>query len=201
MTEGMLLDYIANFTKFRTRSMFGGIGLFKDGAMFAVLTGNKLYIRGGGKLDLIFEKMGCGKLIHVKKQSIVTVNYYNVTNCINKEGVDIEKIIARSINQSVDHRASRKSSEPMRLRELPNMRLTLERMVKKSGIPDVDTFMSLGATEVFSKVRNTYGNNIDINLLWKFSGAIDGVHWKLIEESKKQELLDKFSNTGELEPV
>lgn len=69
------------------------------------------------------------------------------------------------------------------------MQLTLERMVKKAGVVDVDTFLELGAPEVFSKVKATYGNDVDVKLLWKFAGAIDGVHWKLIQEPRKRQLL------------
>ncbi|MFA0071460.1 TfoX/Sxy family protein, partial [Vibrio breoganii] len=76
-----------------------------------------------------------------------------------------------------------------RLRDLPNMQLTLERMVKKAGVDDVSMFMQLGAPEVFNKVREAYGNDVDLKLLWKFAGAIDGIHWKLLQEPRKQQLL------------
>ncbi|CAH0539495.1 TfoX/Sxy family DNA transformation protein [Vibrio marisflavi] len=201
MTEEMLLDYMANFTKFRTRSMFGGIGLFNEGAMFAALTGSKLYIRGGGDLDKLLDDMNCCKLVHVKKQSTVTVNYYDVTKYIESDSADIKRIIARSIHQSVCQRAARKTSTPLRLRDLPNMRLTLERMVKKSGVKDVDTFMNLGASVVYCKVCDTYGSSIDRDVLWKFAGAIEGVHWKLIQEPQKRELLKQCREINELEPV
>lgn len=50
-------------------------------------------------------------------------------------------------------------------------------------------FMQLGAPEVFNKVREAYGNDVDLKLLWKFAGAIDGIHWKLLQEPRKQQLL------------
>ncbi len=74
------------------------------------------------------------------------------------------------------------------------MQLTLERMVKKAGIDDIETFIELGAPEVFNKVCQIYGNDVDIKLLWKFAGAIDGIHWKLIQEPKKRQLLESCKN-------
>ena len=84
----------------------------------------------------------------------------------------------------------KRSTANRRLRDLPNMQLTLERMVKKAGVGDVETFLELGAPAVYSKVKQAYGNDIDVKLLWKFAGAVDGVHWKLIQEPKKRQLLD-----------
>ncbi|QSA18479.1 TfoX/Sxy family DNA transformation protein, partial [Vibrio furnissii] len=55
---------------------------------------------------------------------------------------------------------------------------------------DVDTFMRLGAPEVFNKVRRIYGSDLDVKLLWKFAGAIEGIHWKLLQEPRKRQLLE-----------
>lgn len=189
MTEKMLMEYMARLTTFTTRSMFGGIGLFKEGAMFAAVTNQKLYIRGGGKLDKCFADMGCGKLLHVKKHTTVRVNYYDVTQFLDDLSEELRKVITLAIEQSVSAKAGGNTFIPHRLRDLPNMRLTLERMVRKAGINDIETFCRLGASEVFSKVRAMYGNQVDENLLWKFAGAIEGKHWKLIQEHKKRELL------------
>ncbi|HFG1597299.1 TPA: TfoX/Sxy family DNA transformation protein [Vibrio cholerae] len=103
---------------------------------------------------------------------------------------ELDSIIERSIQFSVNQREFQRSAASRRLRDLPNMQLTLERMVKKAGIDDVETFMSLGAPEVFNKVRQAYGSDVDVKLLWKFAGAIEGIHWKLLQEPRKRQLLE-----------
>ena len=60
---------------------------------------------------------------------------------------------------------SKAADKNKRIRDLPNMRLTLERMVKKAGVNDVTSFMELGASEVFCKVRQVHGQDLDIKLL------------------------------------
>lgn len=134
-------------------------------------------------------QLGCTKYRHVKKQTTATVNYYDVTRLFLSRSAKLDDIVRQSMQFSVSQRHHKKSSASRRLRDLPNMQLTLERMVKKSGIGDVDTFVELGAPKVFSKVKATYGNDVDVKLLWKFAGAIDGVHWKLIQEPRKRQLL------------
>ena len=189
MTEQNFISYVNKFGSFQKRSMFGGLGLFKQDAMFALISSGQVFIRGGEQLDRQLMQLGCTKYRHVKKQTTATVNYYDVTRLFLSRSAKLDDIVRQSMQFSVSQRHHKKSSASRRLRDLPNMQLTLERMVKKSGIGDVDTFVELGAPKVFSKVKATYGNDVDVKLLWKFAGAIDGVHWKLIQEPRKRQLL------------
>ena len=189
MTEQKFISYVNKFGSFQKRSMFGGLGLFKHDAMFALISSGQVFIRGGEELDRQLTQLGCTKYRYIKKHTTATVNYYDVTRLFVSRNAMLDDIVQQSIQFSVSQRDHKKSSASRRLRDLPNMQLTLERMVKKSGIGDVDTFVELGAPKVFSKVKATYGNDVDVKLLWKFAGAIDGVHWKLIQEPRKRQLL------------
>ena len=190
MKQQDFLEYVAKFGDFYTRSMFGGTGLFERDAMFALINGEGIFIRGGGKLDQQLLRLKCKKFRHVKKQTTATVNYYDVTELFVQNSSELDDLLLNCRRLSVSHRAMKRSTANRRLRDLPNMQLTLERMVKKAGVGDVETFLELGAPAVYSKVKQAYGNDIDVKLLWKFAGAVDGVHWKLIQEPKKRQLLD-----------
>lgn len=189
MTEQHFIQFVKKFGDFQKRSMFGGTGLFKEDAMFALLSNDRVFIRGGDKLDNELSQLGCEKYRHVKKQTTATVNYYDVTALFVSGDSRMDRLVDESIEYSVSEREFKRSSANRRLRDLPNMQLTLERMVKKAGIEDVETFVQLGASEVFSKVKETYGSDVDVKLLWKFAGAIEGIHWKLIQEPRKRQLL------------
>lgn len=191
MTEQLFIQYVTKFGEFQRRSMFGGIGLFKDEAMFVLLSNDKIFIRGGETLDSQLIELGCEKYRHVKKQTTATVNYYDITGLFAAEHAMLDELVESSIRFSVIQRKFKRSTANRRLRDLPNMQLTLERMVKKAGIDDVDTFIELGAPTVFSRVKQAYGSDVDVKLLWKFAGAIKGVHWKLIQEPQKRELLER----------
>lgn len=189
MTEQKFIQYVKKFGDFQKRSMFGGTGLFKEEAMFALISNEHVFIRGGEKLDSELSQLGCEKYRHVKKQTTATVNYYDVTTLFVTNDSKIARLVEESITYSVSEREYKRSYANRRLRDLPNMQLTLERMVKKAGIEDVDTFVELGASAVFSKVKQAYGSDVDVKLLWKFAGAIEGIHWKLIQEPRKRQLL------------
>ncbi|WP_394125752.1 TfoX/Sxy family DNA transformation protein [Vibrio hepatarius] len=189
MTEQQFIQYVTKFGDFQKRSMFGGTGLFREEAMFALLSADKIFIRGGEKLDQQLNQLGCEKYRHVKKQTTATVNYYDITELFTTKHEDLAELVEQSISFSVSQREFKRSSANRRLRDLPNMQLTLERMVKKAGVDDVETFLELGAPAVFSRVKQAYGSDVDVKLLWKFAGAIEGIHWKLIQEPRKRQLL------------
>lgn len=190
MSETTFFDYVIKFGDYQKRSMFGGVGLFQQEAMYVLLTEGAIFLRGSEELDELLIQLGCEKFRHVKKQTTATVNYYDITQLFEQGYPQLDDIIQRSIFYSISQRRFQKSQASRRLRDLPNMQLTLERMVKKAGISDVETFVKLGAPLVFSKVRKIYGSDVDVKLLWKFAGAIEGVHWKLLQEPQKRQLLE-----------
>lgn len=189
--EERFFNFVKKLGRFNKRSMFGGVGLFTDDAMFSLVTEGRLYVRGGGEVDNTFEKLGCERFKHVKKTTIATVNYFDVSDLFEKNSALLMEIIQETMENSRLEREFKKSKENRRLRDLPNMQLTLERMVKKAGVPDVSSFFEIGAVDVFKKVNTTYGGDVDVKLLWKFAGAESGVHWTLLQEPMKKALLQQ----------
>lgn len=184
-----LFNYLREFGSYEKRSMFGGTGVFINGAMYAILTDQSMFLRGGELLDENLISLGCSKFKHIKRSTTAVVNYYDVTHLFLNSRTQCDGLVKESIQISQKEKALKSSDQNKRLRDLPNMRLTLERMVKKAGIPDVSSFVSLGAVEVYRQVRNSHGKDIDLKLLWMFAGAIDGCHWTLLKEDQKERLL------------
>ena len=184
-----LLNYLQEFGSFEKRSMFGGTGIFINSAMYAIITDKALYLRGGDALDEQLVVLGCEKFRHIKRSTTAVVNYYDITDIYNNNLAQCSDLVKESISLSITEKEYKLSDKSKRIRDLPNMRLTLERMVKKAGIPDVSSFISLGAVEVFRKVRQSQGKDLDVKLLWMFAGAIDGCHWTLLKDDQKQRLL------------
>ncbi|MBK8504784.1 MAG: TfoX/Sxy family protein [Saprospiraceae bacterium] len=51
-------DQLSNFAPFETKKMFGGIGFFKDGLMFAMIGGNTFRLKVDDSNQNDFEKRG-----------------------------------------------------------------------------------------------------------------------------------------------
>ncbi|CAH0533524.1 DNA transformation protein TfoX1 [Vibrio stylophorae] len=184
-----IATYCARFGDNYKRSMFGGTGLFHSDAMFSLVTGGRFYLRGGADLDDRFMALDCPRYTHKKRSSTAVVNYYDVSELFLAESPNLDPLIEAAIEQAQVDRTERNNNQNLRLRDLPNLRLTLERMIKKSGVPDVDTFMDLGAAEVYKRVKQVHGDTVDEKLLWMFAGACEGIHWTLIDMQQQQALL------------
>ncbi len=183
------VDYLSQFGETEKRSMFGGTGFFVSGAMFALVKEDKIYLRGGESLTEVLVSKDCKKFVHVKKSSTAIVNYYDITALYDAKDEGLDELVANSVRTSVAEKEYRDSKINKRLRDLPNLRLTIERMLKKAGIENVDTFFSMSPEELFLKVREAHGYDVDIKLLWMFAGAQTGVHWTLLTDDTKQQLL------------
>ncbi len=183
------VDYLSQFGETEKRSMFGGTGFFVSGAMFALVKEDKIYLRGGESLTEVLVSKDCKKFVHVKKSSTAIVNYYDITALYDAKDEGLDELVANSVRTSVAEKEYRDSKINKRLRDLPNLRLTIERMLKKAGIENVDTFFSMSPEEIFLKVREAHGYDVDIKLLWMFAGAQTGVHWTLLTDDTKQQLL------------
>jgi DNA transformation protein len=183
------VDYLSQFGETEKRSMFGGTGFFVSGAMFALVKEDKIYLRGGESLTDVLVSKECKKFVHVKKSSTAIVNYYDITALYDVKDEGLDELVTNSVRTSVAEKEYRDSKVNKRLRDLPNLRLTIERMLKKAGIDNVDMFFSMSPDELFLKVREAHGYDVDIKLLWMFAGAQTGVHWTLLTEDTKQQLL------------
>ncbi|MGL4734336.1 MAG: TfoX/Sxy family DNA transformation protein [Enterovibrio sp.] len=183
------VDYLSQFGNTEKRSMFGGTGFFVSGAMFSLIKDDHIYLRGAPKLTETLQERACPKFVHIKKSSTAIVNYYDITKLFERNEPDLENLVKRSLDNSMAEKEYRDSKLNKRLRDLPNLRLTIERMLKKANIHDVDTFFSMTPEEIFRTVQEAHGYDIDIKLLWIFAGAQTGTHWTLLSESTKQQLL------------
>ncbi len=59
-------------------------------------------MRGGEELDPELLALGCEKYRHVKKQTTATVNYYDITELYVQHHPELDSIIERSIQFSVN---------------------------------------------------------------------------------------------------
>ncbi len=116
MTDQAFFNYVRKFSQYQKRSMFGGIGLFCDDAMFALVSNDSCYLRGGNGLDEELIKLNCEKYRHVKKQTTATVNYYDITELFESGFSGLDELLQKSIDNSIEERKYQKSSASKRLR-------------------------------------------------------------------------------------
>ncbi|CAH0526047.1 TfoX/Sxy family DNA transformation protein [Vibrio hippocampi] len=184
--------YINQYVEFTTRSMFGGLGLFHKGAMFALVADNLLILRGGKDLSCAMNLLGCKQYRQVKKRTIASVDYFDVTALYDCKAEALPQLIIDSAMFAFQQKKWQSNGRDKRIRELINLQFSIERMLSKVGVIDLATLQEIGAAHAFSLLKRRYGEQVNAQLLWKLAAAIEGIHWWLLQEPKKKQLWQQY---------
>ncbi|OBT12099.1 hypothetical protein A9264_02875 [Vibrio sp. UCD-FRSSP16_10] len=184
-----VIEEIERFDGLNYRSMFGGTGYFIDDAMFLLIEKDQAYLRGGVDLTDDLIALHCSQFKYKKRIGCARIQYYNITELYDNDRGRAQLLMFRSIDIAKSDKL--KCACHDRLRDLPNLQLSIERMLARVGILDVTRLKHLGSTECFRKLQSIYGLDLNVNLLWKLEGAIQGIHFTLLQHSIKNELLIK----------
>lgn len=172
----------------KSRSMFGGFGIFVDDTMFALVVNDKLHIRADDLSTSRFKEQGYEPYIYKKRGFPVVTKYFALPdNCWENPSL-ILRDAAVALEIAKQEREVQAQTKPERLKDLPNLRLATERMLKKAGIESVTDLHSKGALEAYKAIKQTHSSSISLELLWALEGAIEGKHWSVIPQSRRDEL-------------
>ncbi len=173
----------------KSRSMFGGFGIFIDDAMFALVVKDQLHIRADEQSSKTFQQQGYEPYVYKKRGFPVVTKYFALPD---DSWDNPEQIITKAkaaLEAAKQERKAQAQTKPDRLKDLPNMRLATERMLKKAGIESVDMLQQKGAVEAYRAVQETHTTDVSIELLWALEGAIEGKHWSVIPQARRDELM------------
>ena len=177
----------------KSRSMFGGFGIFADDTMFALVVNDKLHVRADAALAKQFKSQGLEPYVYKKRGFPVVTKYFALCNDWAADAGKTLKIASVALKAANQEKQCQSQAKPNRLKDLPNLRLATERMLKKAGIDTVENLEEVGAVHAFKAIQSTHSADVNIELLWALEGAIKGTHWSVIPQSRRQELLTQVS--------
>lgn len=177
----------------KSRSMFGGFGLFADETMFALVVNDQLHIRADQQTSSNFEKQGLKPYVYKKRGFPVVTKYYAISDDLWESSERLIEVAKKSLEQANLEKKQQASSKPDRLKDLPNLRLATERMLKKAGIKSVEQLEEKGALNAYKAIRDSHSAKVSIELLWALEGAINGTHWSVVPQSRREELENALS--------
>ena len=156
----------------KSRSMFGGFGIFADDIMFALVVNDKLHIRADDKLANQFKTEGLTPYVYKKRGFPVVTKYFALTDNIETCEERALSLAYRSLEVAKKEKTTQAKARPTRLKDLPNLRLATERMLKKAGIDSVENLEQIGSVKAFKAIQATHSAEVSIELLWALEGAI-----------------------------
>ncbi|MFA0569701.1 MAG: TfoX/Sxy family DNA transformation protein [Vibrio gallaecicus] len=196
MDKPLLKDSMKLFEslgKIKSRSMFGGFGLFADETMFALVVNDQLHIRADKNSADQFKQQGFQPYVYKKRGFPVVTKYFALPDNILQDLQQTLNLAEVSLNFAKDEKKEQSSAKPNRLKDLPNLRLATERMLKKAGIDSVERLYEFGSVNAYNAIRQSHSSDVSLELLWALEGAIKGMHWSVIPQQRREELISRIN--------
>ncbi|ATI63143.1 TfoX/Sxy family protein [Edwardsiella tarda] len=156
------------------RSQFGGLGVWCDGVMFALIAEGELYLRGREALGRDYAARGMCPFIYTKRGFPVRLNYYRVDAAMWQHPHSLADLLQRSLQQARSDQASRLAAM-MRLHTRPNISINMERRLYRIGIYSLEDLARVGATQAFSQLKEA-NHQVDDRVLFDLAAAVQGCH-------------------------
>lgn len=152
----------------------------------------EFYLRGCLFAELQFEVSGLQKLIYTKKGSPLILKYFFINEMLWNNNLLLCYYIDLAYKAAVEE-LSQKQHSNIKIKDLPNMNMSIEMVLVKVGISDVEYLKMLGAKVFYLKLRQKKVN-LSIKLLFELAGAIAGYHIAVPPESIKIELITWYNS-------
>lgn len=183
----VIADFSAEFGTLTKHSMFGGYGFCQNKIMFALVYGDKLYLRATGHLANIYKKDYMAQLTINYCGMAKPLQYYCVTSIQWQDKFVLKSLLMQSLKNTLVDKNSL-TNKALRLKNHPNITVSLERLLIKTGITDFNLLQHLGAVNSYIKLKEKF-TDITINVLFILAAAIDGCHVAVLPQKRKEALL------------
>jgi DNA transformation protein len=180
-------DFLGQIT---ARSQFGGYGLLVNGVMFAVISEGEMYLRANDDVESVFRARGMSNFVYAKRGVPVLLRYYWVDSVLWGDELTLNSFVRQSYQGAKVELLSKKDPV-VRLKDLPNLSASLERLLWKVGIKNAAELRLEGAKRCYLKLR-TLRHSLGINVLLALAGAISGYHYAALPVIMRSELVEWF---------
>ncbi|MDR5609012.1 MULTISPECIES: TfoX/Sxy family DNA transformation protein [unclassified Arsenophonus] len=187
-----LQSLMENYGHIKKKPHFGGYCILVNHVIIGQVLDGEFYLRGCLFAELQFEVSGLQKLIYTKKGVPLILKYFFINEMLWNDNLLLCYYIDLAYKAAVEE-LSQKQHSHIRIKDLPNMNMSIERALGKVGINDVDYLKMLGAKVCYLKLRQKKVN-LSIKLLFELAGAIEGYHIAVLPESIKIELITWYNS-------
>ncbi|WPU21508.1 TfoX/Sxy family DNA transformation protein [Cedecea neteri] len=181
-------EYLSSLGKIGCRPLFGGYSLTVEGVVFAMVAEGELYLRACEKCAQYFIQKSAPPLMYSKRGLPVALNYYRVDEELWENPDKLVQLSSQAL-RSAQREKTQIKIRSRRLKDLPNISLNIEVMLREVGINDPQTLQLFGPKRSWLKLRSTR-KTVGIKVLLALAGAIRGVHEAVLPADVRKELTD-----------
>ncbi|NRF64022.1 TfoX/Sxy family DNA transformation protein [Vibrio coralliilyticus] len=172
--------FFSNLGTITIKSMFGTFGIFCDGVIFALHYKNRIYFRSSP--DFGANPISKNRYCYRKRGHLVKTNYF-----ISEYERDEKQLLEhaeRSINAAKRQREYADKAPIERLKDLPNISVSTERMLLSINIESVHQLANRGSVNSYKKLKDRFPK-ISKELVLHLEGAIQNCHWAVIPKDRR----------------
>ncbi|EXU73681.1 MULTISPECIES: TfoX/Sxy family DNA transformation protein [Erwinia] len=185
-------DKLAQLGDIACRSQFGGFSLSVDRVVFAVVADGELYLRACEQVRPYITERKMKSLTLNKRGIPVSLEYYRVDEPLWKEPQQLLALSKLCLQGAMQQRAWNQQNR--RLKDLPNLTMRLEVLLRHVGISTVKMLKEQGSRRCWLKLH-AHNQNLGINVLFALEGAILGRHHQALPQAIKAELRHWYCET------
>lgn len=174
------------------RSQFGGYSLSVDRVVFALVSDGELYLRACEQVKPYITERKMKSLTVNKRGIPVSLEYYRVDDSLWKEPLELLALSKLCLQGAIQQRVWFQHNR--RLKDLPNLTMRLEVLLRHVGISSVKMLKEQGSRRCWLKLH-AHNQNLGLNVLFALEGAILGQHHEALPQSVKAELRHWYSET------
>ena len=171
------------------RSQFGGYSLAVEKIVFALVTDGELYLRTSETLTSYIRKQHLSPLIIDKRGLPVKLHYYRIDEALWNNKPLLIKLSKSALALAQRQKYARQKN--VRVKDLPNMGVRMEMLLREIGIDSVYALREAGAKNCWLRLR-ALNKHLGLSCLLALQGAIMGHHQAALPAEVKEELCNWF---------
>lgn len=179
-----------------SRSLFGGYSLSIDNTVFAMVSEGELYLRACEENAAYFIERKLPVLAFSKRGRAVSLNYYQVDDVLWQDPALFMLLSEKAFVSARQEKEARDKHQ--RIKDLPNLTLSMELKLWEAGIRDIQTLKNKGAKACWVILRQQH-RDLGLRALFALEGAIVGMHAAALPAERRRELKEWMSQHLEQE--
>ncbi|ATZ11234.1 TfoX/Sxy family DNA transformation protein [Erwinia amylovora] len=187
---------LAGLGEVKSRTQFGGYCLSVEKTVFAVVAEGELYLRACEQVQPYITERRMEALSLNKRGVPVELNYYRVDRALWS---DNDLLLAFSQLCLLGARRQQEDRQNnRRLKDLPNMGIRMEMLLRQVGISSIEMLVQQGAKRSWLRLH-ACNKNLGLTVLLALQGAIVGRHYEALPLAVKEELRSWFHQHAQWE--
>lgn len=173
--------------------LFGGSGVCWNAVIFAWIYDNQLYVKGHPDYLAMFTELTMPPLSFNLGVTVKLLQYYQITPPLWRNKEKLVEIINMVIEYAYSTKVSQCRVKEERIKDLPNMTLSLERSLFRVGIINLDAFRHSGTFESYFKLKQ-YNKSLSKNVLYILHSALQGLHVATLTNEQKNAIKKEYND-------